>query len=359
MMHKLVRRKILSEDQKRKIRSSLYVSATASRTDAYLGEESMNERVTILFVGGYSRSGSTLLDRMLGQIPGFFSVGELRHVWERGFRDNQLCGCGQPFHSCEFWTAVGNEAYGGLNKVDLDKVFALKRTVDRIRYIPHHFLAAKIESNGKTAERVRQYAVILERLYRAVQEVSGATVIVDSSKVSAFAFLLNRLPSMDLRLIHLARDSRAVAFSWQRQKVRPEITSHVEYLPRIGAAKVSFEWNLANYLIDLFSTFVGYAPLLRYEDLVRDPASHINRILIETGLGKVDDLPFIRGRHLTLGTNHVVAGNPMRFEHEAIELRPDEEWRLKMGVASRRVVTALTVDLLRRYGYLDRNGRLW
>jgi hypothetical protein len=116
---------------------------------------------------------------------------------------------------------------------------------------------------------------------------------------------------------------------------------------------------MANYLVDLFSTFVGYAPLLRYEDLVRDPASHINRILIETTLGEVDDLPFIRGRHLTLGANHVVAGNPMRFEHEAIELRPDEEWRLKMGVASRRVVTTLTVDLLRRYGYLDRIGRLW
>ena len=65
------------------------------------------------------------------------------------------------------------------------------------------------------------------------------------------------------------------------------------------------------------------------------------------------------GSHLTLGTNHVVAGNPMRFEHEAIELRPDEAWRLKMGVASRRVVTALTIDLLRRYGYLSRSGRVW
>jgi hypothetical protein len=319
----------------------------------------MNERVIVLFVGGYSRSGSTLLDRMLGQIPGFFSVGELRHVWERGFRHDQLCGCGQPFHSCEFWNAVGNEAYGGLHKVDLDKVFALKRTVDRVRFIPHHSLAAKIELNGQTAERVRQYAVTLERLYRAVQEVSGARVIVDSSKVPAYAFLLNRLPFIDLRLIHLARDSRAVAYSWQREKVRPEITSHSEYLPRIGAAKVSFEWNLANYLIDLFSKFVVHAPLLRYEDLVRDPAFHINRVLIETGLGEVHGLPFIRGSHLTLGTNHVVAGNPMRFQHDAVELRPDEEWRLKMGASSRRVVTASTVDLLCRYGYLSRNRCVW
>jgi hypothetical protein len=31
----------------------------------------------VLFIGGYSRSGSTLLDCMLGQLPGVFSTGEL------------------------------------------------------------------------------------------------------------------------------------------------------------------------------------------------------------------------------------------------------------------------------------------
>ena len=253
-----------------------------------LRKELMNERMTVLFVGGYSRSGSTLLDRMLGQLPGFFSVGELRHVWQRGFRDNQLCGCGQPFHSCEFWSAVGSEAFGGLDKVDVEEVFALKRAVDRVRYIPHHSLATKIKLNGGMAERVRQYAVVLERLYRAVQKISGARVIVDSSKVSAYAYLLNRLPSIDLRLIHLTRDSRAVAYSWQRQKVHPEITGHVEYLPRIGAANVSSEWNLANYLIDFFSKCLAHAPLLRYKGLVREPSFHINRVLVEIGLDGVD-----------------------------------------------------------------------
>jgi hypothetical protein len=60
-----------------------------------------------------------------------------------------------------------------------------------------------------------------------------------------------------------------------------------------------------------------------------------------------------------LGTNHVVAGNPMRFEHDTIGFRPDEEWRLKMRTTSRRVVTTLTAELLRRYGYLSTNRRTW
>ncbi|WP_420910932.1 sulfotransferase [Thermus thermophilus] len=38
------------------------------------------EKVKVVFIGGYGRSGSTLLDRMLGQVEGFVSVGELRHI---------------------------------------------------------------------------------------------------------------------------------------------------------------------------------------------------------------------------------------------------------------------------------------
>src|SRR6476469_754930 len=54
----------------------------------------------VLFIAGWGRSGSTLLDRMLGQVPGVFSAGELRDIWDRGVREDRLCGCGQPFHEC-------------------------------------------------------------------------------------------------------------------------------------------------------------------------------------------------------------------------------------------------------------------
>ena len=35
----------------------------------------------VLFIGGYGRSGSTLLDRVLGSTDGFFSAGELRSLF--------------------------------------------------------------------------------------------------------------------------------------------------------------------------------------------------------------------------------------------------------------------------------------
>jgi uncharacterized protein YndB with AHSA1/START domain len=50
----------------------------------------------------------------------------------------------------------------------------------------------------------------------------------------------------------------------------------------------------------------------------------------------------------------MVSGNPSRFKTGNIDLRPDEEWKVKMRGADKNVVTALTAPLLLKYGYLGR-----
>src|SRR5438874_2616741 len=40
------------------------------------------DAVPLLYVGGCGRSGSTLLDRMLGQVPNVCSLGEIGHLWK-------------------------------------------------------------------------------------------------------------------------------------------------------------------------------------------------------------------------------------------------------------------------------------
>ena len=85
----------------------------------------------VLYVGGWGRSGSTLLDRMLGQVPKVISVGEVREIFQRGCVENRLCGCGVHFLDCSFWSAVGDRAFGGWSKVDSEDVVAAWRRVDR------------------------------------------------------------------------------------------------------------------------------------------------------------------------------------------------------------------------------------
>jgi hypothetical protein len=44
----------------------------------------------------------------------------------------------------------------------------------------------------------------------------------------------------------------------------------------------------------------------------------------------------------------------MRFQTGRVRLRRDDSWRTRLAPAERRLVTALTLPLLRRHGYLGR-----
>lgn len=312
------------------------------------------ERVKVLYIGGYLRIGSTLLDRMLGQCEGFVSVGELRRLWEESIAEDQPCGCGAPFSACEFWQGVTEDAYGGLDRIDLVSTAQLKRRVDRMRYIP---LLMSPHKSKRYQESLAQYSGMLGRLYDAIGKFARSRVIIDSSKDPSYAYLLANLPNVDLHVVHLVRDSRAVAHSWLRKRVKHEAKNGSKvYMPRRGPAESSVGWSRANLLIEPIRLRGASYTLVRYEDLLLDPGAVLRQILV--GLGEEDrGLPFLNGRTADLGAAHTVAGNPMRFRQGSIELRPDEEWRVSMNPADRRVVTAMTWPLLLRYGYFARTLR--
>lgn len=315
----------------------------------------MSERVTVLYIGGHGRSGSTILAQTLGQTPGCVNVGELWQVWYRGLQENERCGCGQSFYSCEFWRAVGDEAFGGWDNVDVDKMVAFRPYLKRPRYAPHYALAAKTGiRSGKMNTLLEDCGPVLERLYRAIQRVSGAGVIVDSSKRFSYAVLLSLLPFADLRVVHLVRDSRAVAYSWSRSKESPAAVGG-RLMPRLSPSQASRAWSLQNGSYGLLS---GSARLsrLRYEDFVNDPTLYLAETLTRVGLddeaGSLHDV--VRGREISLSVDHTVSGNPARFRTGKIELQPDEEWKVKMRGADKNFVTGLTAPLLLKYGYLGR-----
>src|SRR5215472_6776033 len=60
----------------------------------------------IIYIGGFGRSGSTLLGRRLGEAGNAVPVGELFYVWRVCVINNLRCGCGPPFDQCDFWLSV-------------------------------------------------------------------------------------------------------------------------------------------------------------------------------------------------------------------------------------------------------------
>jgi hypothetical protein len=302
--------------------------------------------IGVVFIGGYARTGSTLVDRLLGQIDGFASFGELRHVWDRNFRGNQLCGCGRPFRECPFWTAVAEAAFGGFDGVDAAAVSRLQRRVDGFWNIP------RMLTGGWTEGYRRNFAAYGEAvgaLYRAMRDVSGVRFLVDSTKDPQHLYVLRSI-GIDVRVLHLVRDSRAVAFSWRRVRRRPEITWREQDMPRFPVVRSAMAWDAANLAAEA-SRLVGvpYA-FLRYEDLVGDPRGELSRVVDELELGPAD-LSFLGRDAATLRQAHTVAGNPVRFAEGTVELRADLEWASRMPIGQRRVVTSLTWPLLAHYGY--------
>jgi hypothetical protein len=308
-------------------------------------------RPRILYIAGAGRSGSTLLAMLLGGLPGCTAVGELRHIWERGVLANRLCGCGEPFHDCPFWSHVGRAAFGGWDAVDAERQAARLMAVGRQRHFP---LVAAGTGSARFRTELRAYAGIQARVYRAIAAVSGDEAIIDSSKSPVYALTL-RAAGLDMDVLHLVRDSRAVAYSWTRSRAMGD-TASPEYMPTFGPAWSSLTWVSNNLAVDVVRGRGVRRRVVRYERLVTTPARELGRALGETLPGAARAALAAGGDagEFTVGVQHTVAGNPVRMESGPLRLRVDDAWRAAMPARDRRLVTLLTFPLLARYGYAGR-----
>jgi hypothetical protein len=303
-------------------------------------------RTKVLYVVGLGRSGSTILSNSLGQIGGYFSAGELNFIWRHNVIENRLCGCGRPFRECPVWTRVMEEAFGGMDGVDPREMMRLQSSGTRTRHIP---LILTARGDRVLKERLEKLLISYGRLYEAIGSVTGSRVIVDSSKEPAHGYAMSLVPDLDFYVLHLIRDPRAAAYSWLKKKPQPDTDSR-EHMVRFSPAKSSALWNSWNASAEALWRRTPEKYLrLRYEDFVANPRKGLERILEFVGF--TAELPLAGEREVMLGISHTVSGNPNRFETGAVELRPDREWMDKMQPRHRALVTALTLPLLRRYGY--------
>ena len=321
--------------------------AGATVTRALGHTASRGERIPVLFIAGAARSGSTLLDRVVGMHDGFCSSGELMFIWQRSLRENQLCGCGAPFHECDFWSAVCEQAFGVQpGEVDEQIAESLKEAVDckwRIPYMALPHLPPR-------SPELLAYGGLVERLYGAIRSVSEARVIVDSSKDPRHGLMLSKLPHIELHVVHLVRDPRGVAFSWKRVRRRPEIHWQVQNMQIKQVWGSASRWTTHNLVAEMLAASAASYRRVRYEDFVAEPVATLERVLAPYRWSAPADGK-VSGREVMLEPAHTMSGNPMRFHVGGLKLRLDEEWRRAMPRRERLSVLATTWPLLGRYGY--------
>lgn len=310
---------------------------------------SENGRVKVLYVAGWGRSGSTILGSILGQVESFFLVGELRYIWDRGMIENRLCSCGAPFDKCPVWGEIISVVLEDAS-LDAERLCELRERGLRTR---HLLFSPSRERLRRRVDRMGEYPQALESVYRAVQSVSGSRVIVDTSKFPSYGYVLQNIPGIDLYVLHLTRDPRAVAYSWgARRKLKLDREGDSESLmtPH-GLLESSLVWSEWNFVArNTWRQSSGRYMPLRYEDFVADPRGCVRSILRFVGENEAES-PFVGEREVSMGVSHTFSGNPDRFRGGTMKVRSDEIWKREMSVARQMLVTALTWPGLIRHHY--------
>ena len=306
----------------------------------------------VLYIAGSGRTGSTILGQLLGQIDGFFSVGEVSNLWQRGLIERRKCGCGRSIPDCPSWSAIMARAFGSIDSVDAQRLSALARVRDRSHSIP----AFLMRRQGTASPAIDEYARAVTSLYGAITSETGCRVIVDSSKSPVYAEQLDSIPGARVCVVHLIRDPRATAYSWLRKKSLPDFGDN-RMMARQSPLTSARRWLKAQVLTELlWRRRAARYLLVRYEDLVQRPAQTLMRICALIGEDP-RQLPLTGPTVARLEKTHSVSGNPDRFVSGTVELRLDDDWVTSMREQDRRIVSAVTWPLLLRYGYSIRLGR--
>lgn len=308
--------------------------------------------IDVLYVVGIGRSGSTLLGRALGEVEGHFPAGEIKHLFDRGIAGNETCSCSREARACPFWGEVIRHLREGGGLEDPEAASAFSRSIMKGAGAPLVFAPWQ---PPEFRRRLRAFRELVAQAYETVWEASGRRTLVDTSKNLAWAKLLLEIPRLRVRFVHLIRDSRGVAHSFEKVRRRPGDPDTDIYMDRYHAVTTSLLWDLDNVLAERLRTRAAGYTRLRYRDFVAEPGRSLAAVL---GDGhRPEGLEHVKPEAIRISDQHILAGNPMRFDVGRVRLREDVEWREAMSPAKKGVVTVLTSPLLRRYGYLGDGAR--
>lgn len=299
--------------------------------------------IKLIYVAGYGRSGTTLLDIALGEHPAIMGAGEVttltRHVWDSG----EYCACGARVRDCPSWTAIVARWTQGEPEGFLARY---RRTQERTEGLVAPGRLLRLPGWRDHGRRTL-------KLLRGMAMVSGRPILVDSSKLPGRAFALAAMPGIDLHVVHVVRDGRGVAWSLMKghsRSVEKGVQRELRPKPLLYTA---LRWSMVNLAAELLCRRVGPGRSIRvrYEDFVDDPRGTIGRIV-----GLVGEAPHIPATCLApFEPQHQVAGSRHRMQ-KALTIRGDDKWKREMPGWQQRLFTLLCAPLLRRYGYPLRSG---
>lgn len=296
-----------------------------------LGEPTRaRQAACIVYVAGYGRSGSTVLDAMLGAAPGSFGMGEVAVLFEvASGRSRRLsrCTCSRLLHDCPIWGEV-------LARIERDWIYG--DLVDAAN-ITRSQDTSKVRSSQKLGLATEAYSELWSLVLKTLQERTGAQLLIDSSKTatrrcSTRPLRIAQTTPFRVVMVHMVRDPAAVTWSVMKgsnRRLERREQSARQHLPitrsLIGRYQANRHARQAMERIDGMT--------LRYEDLCRDPVTALSAVSALVGL---DPEPILERMYNggRFGADHGVSGNRVRREG-FVRIAIDDEWRYRLPTRAR------------------------
>lgn len=287
----------------------------------------LEEKIPFVFLTSHAFSGSTLTSFLMGMHPEIATVGELTGPARRLDLRTYPCSCGKLFQQDPFWQEVATAVnlYGLSYSLTnyLDTRFELSTNSLGQRLLAGSFRNSSLEKLRDTVvftlwpdklTQLKEQARRNELFARAVLDVTGKSIFLDTSKDPMRIRYLPLAPNLDLYVIHLVRDVRGVVASIRSR--HPETNVETAVRSWIGREK-----NINR----LLKTVPANRQIqLNYEDLVTDTLPTLNRLLVFVGAQPLKALGDYRETE-----NHIL-GNKMR-KRESSEIKLDEKWRTALS----------------------------
>lgn len=273
------------------------------------------EPIDIIYIMGSGRSGSTLLSSMLGSQLNIISAGEVynyKNLFESAVSDKRICSCGEKLDECNYWRKVRQNVVNNTGHELVD----LKDTRPEI-----------FKENNFS-------------VFSAIKEISGKSIIVDSSKRHYRLKLLLKSKLFRVVIVHLIRDARAYSYSSLLTARKNGKSDMVFY-------KKLMEWQKKNLGIKaIYGRKPGYIQM-RYEDLVSDHASQLSRVT------EAFNLPLDGARLFDpeMNESHVFSGNSRFISKGLDEIKLDTRYLVKLSSSQWLVATALVAPALFMFNY--------
>jgi hypothetical protein len=253
----------------------------------------------IIYIIGAGRSGTTLLDILLGNQPEVFSAGELNRFLKR----NGVPHSARDKEVADFWSDVRNSV-GLLSE-------QLKKTAEKLEYHSGFFFKYVV---GR--KQMKAYETFNQQLFAAIDERSGScSVIVDSSKYPMRAKHLSKIFKDKISFVYLQRNPSDVVNSFGKKDVEQP-------------AKSAISAHVYLFVVNVLARYVLYGlkkshrcSTISYDQLVSEPEILFNQLSEDLNVDSSHVLSKLSSREkFRVG---------MLFDGNRLRSKPEVELKLK------------------------------